>query len=136
MHPNPSLPAQESAARGAAMTTALSAMLDRVKGSREALPLMAALERSLQTQGLSAIDNASHSVLARIAGQLATLPAAPQDSAMLDLQTYLLDRLTPPAPAAAAASAPVFVSTDALEVSEGSLTDFMAVQEAARARST
>ena len=114
--------------RSIGMGRALGAILDRVKGSREVLPLMAALEQTLRTQGLKALDAASMAALSRIASQLSTLPVADDDAPMRDLQGYLLARLSPADPAAAApAFQPSLISTDALEVSAGSLSDFMAI---------
>jgi hypothetical protein len=117
--------------RSIAMGLSLGALLDRVQGSRHALPLMAALEQSLRTVGLKAIDGASMSALSRIASQLSTLPVADDDDALRDLQAYLLARLSPPpAPLEARPGfQPSFISSPSLEVSEGSLSDFMAVEK-------
>lgn len=117
----------EASPRALAMADALGRILDRVKGSREVLPLMAALEQSLRAQGLKSIDSASLGALSRIASQLSTLPVADDDAPMRDLQGYLLHRLSPPADPKPAIFQPSLISSANLEVSEGSFTDFMAM---------
>lgn len=72
------------------MAAALGRMLDRVKGSRDVLLHLAALERSLVRQGLPAVEAASERVLARVCAQLGSLPQVDEDPALHDL----LDRVT------------------------------------------
>lgn len=116
--------------RSIAMSRALGAILDQVKGSREVLPLMAALEQSLLTQGLRAIDAAALPSLSRIASQLSALPVADDDKPMHDLQSYLLARLAPPDTVSPFQSS--LISSATLEVSEGSLSDFMSIVQGTR----
>jgi hypothetical protein len=134
------------------MAGSLSRLLDRVRGSREVLPHLAALESALLQHGLAVLDNASVTVLRRISTQLASLPVADDDAPLQDLQLRLLDameRRTQSTPAAApAANGPStvhgpFVSSvairpgfgdsvigqDKVEVREVSHSAFMAAQQ-------
>lgn len=71
--------------RSRLMAAALGHMLDRVKGSREVLLHLAALEKALARHGLQAVDTASARALARICAQLGSLPHADEDPALHDL---------------------------------------------------
>lgn len=98
------------AARAHAMAGSLSRLLDRVRGSREVLPHLAALESALLQHGLAVLDSASVAVLARISTQLASLPVADDDALLHDLQGRLLDameRRSQPRSAASPSSTPV-----------------------------
>jgi hypothetical protein len=137
-------------ARAHVMAGSLSRLLDRVRGSREVLPHLAALESALLQHGLAVLDNASILVLRRISTQLASLPVADDDAPLQDLQMRLLDamgRRTQSAPAPAAigpstvhgpfvssvATRPGFgdsvIGQDKVEVRELSHSAFMAVQQ-------
>lgn len=97
--------------------------------------MMATLEHILRQQGLPALEAASTTSVSRIATQLATLPVAEDDAAMQDLQEFMLSILSArnQLPAVKAANPPpAFVGTNAIEVSEGSMTDFMRVDQAYR----
>lgn len=114
-------------ARSQAMARSLGAILDRVPGSRDVLPLMAALERSLLTLGIAAVESASTTSLARVATQLATLPVADDDKPMKALQQALLTVMNARSHANGSPQGFLssFVSADKLEVSEASHSDFM-----------
>lgn len=141
-------------ARAQVMAGSLSRLLDRVRGSREVLPHLAALESALQQHGLAVLDNASVTVLRRISTQLASLPVADEDAPLQDLQGRLLEameRRSQSASAPVASGSPVgpstvhgpFVSSvatrpgfgdavigqDKVEVRELSHSDFMAAQQ-------
>jgi len=138
-------------ARAHVMAHSLSRLLDRVRGSREVLPHLAALETALLQRGLAVLDNASVTVLRRISTQLASLPVADDDAPLQDLQLRLLgalERRVESAPVAAPPSGPStvhgpFVSSvasrpgfgdavigqDKVEVRELSHSAFMAAQQ-------
>ncbi len=137
------------------MQASLAALLDQVRGSRAVLPHLAALERALGAQGLSAIDACPQASLARICAQLASLPLPDGDIPLLALQTRLLRalgatagvRATAPVAAGAAAATSVGAATTGvsdfhlpmrfddsrmLSVDEASMTDFDAAMQAQR----
>lgn len=144
-------PMPADAARAQAMAGSLSRLLDRVRGSREVLPHLAALESALLQHGLAVLGNASMPVLARISTQLASLPVADDDTLLQDLQGRLLDAMerrsqprnpTAPAPVPATvhgafvtqtAMRPGFgdsvIGQDKVEVREVSHSAFMAAQQ-------
>lgn len=88
------------------MAMSLKVLLDRVRGAREALPHLAALEPAL-LQGLAWIDTVSLPVLSRICAQLASLPVADSDTPLQDLQARLLAALERRGSPTAAPAAPV-----------------------------
>jgi hypothetical protein len=71
------------------MAHSLQAVLDRVRGAREVLPHLAALENGLLQHGLDAIGRIPPHWLPKICTQLSSLPLPEQDPALQDL----LDRL-------------------------------------------
>lgn len=79
--------------RGRLMGQSLAALLDRVRGAREALPLLAGLEQGLGSRGAAAIEQIALPVRRRICTQLASLPLPPEDAALQDLQDRLLRSL-------------------------------------------
>jgi hypothetical protein len=81
-------PADE-AGRGHAMQQSLRRLLDRVAGSRSALPHLAALESALGQQGLQATDQVSAHSLAKMLAQLRVLPLDPGDGPIQDLLAFL-----------------------------------------------
>lgn len=138
-------------ARAHVMAGSLSRLLDRVRGSREVLPHLAALETALIQRGLAVLDNASVTVLRRISTQLASLPVADDDAPLHDLQLRLLGAMerrvetlpTPEAPPGPSTVHGPFVSSvaprpgfgdsvigqDKVEVRELSHSAFMAAQQ-------
>lgn len=129
VHPPP--PGGTPDARSQAMAKSLGAILDRVSGARDALPLMAALERSLLRLGIGAVESASTTSLTRIASQLATLPVADDDAPMQDLQSRLLAVIGARAHANGSPQGFLssFLTERKLAVSESSLSDFMRATE-------
>jgi hypothetical protein len=90
---SPSTPPAATAvdrARARVMAMSLKVLLDRVRGSREALPHLAALETVLPAQGLGPLDTMSVTTLSRICTQLASLPVGESDAPLQDLQNRLL----------------------------------------------
>ena len=67
------------------MQRSLQALLDRVQGSRAALPHLAALEAALIQHGAGAVSSISQKGLAKIHGQLRVLPLDAADSSIQDL---------------------------------------------------
>lgn len=138
-------------ARAQVMAGSLSRLLDRVRGSREVLPHLAALETALIQRGLAVLDSASVTVLRHISTQLASLPVAEDDAPLHDLQLRLLGAMerrvepipTPEAPAgpstvhgpfvSSVASRPGFgdsvIGQDKVEVRELSHSAFLAAQQ-------
>jgi hypothetical protein len=107
------------------MQASLKSLLDQVRGSREVLPHLAALEISLGKRGLAAIQNLEPRVLGRICSQLSSLPVPKDDAPLLDLLTRLMDALgVPDRPR----QAPTPVVDDSrMMVTEVSHSDFMRV---------
>jgi hypothetical protein len=77
--------------RGRLMQESLTRLLDRVRGSREVLPHLAALEISLGKSGTSVIADIAPHWLAKICSQLSSLPLPAQDPALHDLLSRLMD---------------------------------------------
>lgn len=87
---------QESAAerlRGRLMQQSLTQLLNRVRGARDVLPHLAALENSLGRHGASVIATIPSHGLARICSQLSSLPLPKDDPPLHDLLTRLMDAL-------------------------------------------
>ena len=130
-HAAPSPDAQ----RAGAISGALKALLDPVPGSRKVLTHLAALEVDLRRHGTSVLGKVSTPLLVKIGQELATLPVASDNAPMQDLMGMLLAELD-------ARSGPrrqylsTFDSSEKLEVSEGSHTDFMNVLGASDAKPT
>jgi hypothetical protein len=76
-----------------AMRQALGRLLDQVRGSREVLTHLAALERILKTYGLASFDRMQLSVLERIVAQLGGLPIRPDDRPLQTLMALLSSTL-------------------------------------------
>lgn len=97
-----STPAPDAGAelvRGRLMKASLGALLDQVRGAREALPHLAALEISLGTHGAAAIEAIPERWRARMCAQLGSLPLAEDDAPLLDLRRRLAASLERAAPA-------------------------------------
>jgi hypothetical protein len=91
----PSVPQDPAAERlrGRLMQQSLGQLLDRVRGSREVLPHLAALENSLGRHGTAVIASIPASGLAKICSQLSSLPLPKDDPPLHDLLTRLMDAL-------------------------------------------
>lgn len=112
--------------RGRLMQQSLRRLLDRVRGAREVLPHLAALENSLGKHGLAVIDQVPRHTLAKICSQLSSLPLPEDDPPLNDLLTRLLDMLEGPLPV------PHFEPTEVTEatlvIEDGSHSEFMQLQ--------
>lgn len=114
--------------RGRLMHASLKALLDRVPGSRHALPHLAALENSLGQRGAGAIEAIAPHWRARIHAQLASMPRADDDAPLQDL----LARVARPAGSgrSAAPAAGGFEFERTVVIQEISHSEFMAVAAA------
>lgn len=79
--------------RGRLMAQSLSKLLDRVRGAREVLPHLAALERGLMDKGTPALAGIPRHWLSKICSQLASLPLPGDDPPLHDLLGRLMDAL-------------------------------------------
>ena len=79
--------------RGRLMAFSLGALLDQVRGAREVLPHLAALENALLAQGGVAVDEVPAHWLGKICSQLGSLPIPPDDPPLNDLLGRLMDAL-------------------------------------------
>lgn len=71
--------------RGQLMQMALRQLLNQVRGSRDALPHLAALETALGEKGVAAIAEVPPHWLARMAAQLGSLPIREDDKELNEL---------------------------------------------------
>lgn len=85
------LPANQLRSRQ--MVASLGRLLDRVQGSREVLPHLAALERGLLDDGMEAFDKLQPQWMRRIASQLGSLPLPEDDAPLQDMLHVVMDRL-------------------------------------------
>lgn len=91
--PDPPPPARAepaSVARGRLMAASLGALLDRVRGARDVLPHLAALEHGLRQRGTDAIGRIQPHWLPKICTQLSSLPIPEKDPPLHDLLELLL----------------------------------------------
>ena len=116
----------------------LKALLNRCPGARQVLPHLAGVEQALKTQGLVAFDSLPPRVLQRAATQLESVLAEPVSAPIADLRSRLGVALRNHEKAELAASrraAPSsFLVDEKLQVSEGSVSDFMKVMEESKQR--
>jgi hypothetical protein len=126
--PNPPTVPLDPAAerlRGRLMQQSLGQLLDRVRGSREVLPHLAALESSLGRQGTAVIASIPANALAKICSQLSSLPLPKEDPPLHDLLTRLMDALEATRPTPQFLS--TFVGEDTLVIHDVSHSEFMDV---------
>ncbi|MBL8325311.1 MAG: hypothetical protein JNJ89_10180 [Rubrivivax sp.] len=93
----PAAPLDDDLARGRQMQRSLSGLLDRVRGSRSALPHLAALEAALGHLGVMALEQVQAKSLAKMLAQLRVLPLDAADGPVQDLLALVqraLRRLT------------------------------------------
>ena len=121
---------------GPGMLASLSALLDRVRGSREVLPHLAALENGLARHGAAAVQMIPPKALPRLHSQLISLPLDSSDAALKILRARVAAALeaqraaeAPPAPAGREYLS-TFTGDDRLHVSEVSHSSFLAEIEA------
>lgn len=79
--------------RGRLMQQSLGVLLNRVRGARDVLQYLTALETSLGRHGASVIEDIDVHTLAKICSQLSSLPLPGDDPPLHDLLTRLMDRL-------------------------------------------
>jgi len=79
--------------RGQLMQMALRDLLNQVRGARDALPHLAALERALGQKGISAIAEVPLQWLPRITTQLGSLPIREDDRELNELLRRLTNAL-------------------------------------------
>ena len=128
--PPPSRAAYELPAdrlRGRLMAASLGSLLDRVRGSREVLPHLAALELGLLAEGMAAFNDVQPHWLSRIASQLGSLPLPEDDEPLQDLLHRVMDLLE--SERSALDNVP-FDMERTVVIEEMSHTDFMAVTRA------
>ncbi len=113
--------------RSRLMAASLGSLLDRVRGSREVLPHLAALERGLHTDGMAAFMKVQPHWLRRIASQLGSLPLPDDDTPLQDLLHHVMDLLE--SERSALDNVP-FDMERTVVIEEMSHTDFMAVARA------
>jgi hypothetical protein len=109
------------------MRQSLSALLERVPGSRSAFPHLAALEVALNRQGSAVIASISRAALVKICSQLSSLPLPPQDRPLQMLLGRLMDALEALQPQPTYPSN--FLTESRLMVAEASYTDFAAASD-------
>lgn len=121
--------------RGKLMQASLKSLLDQVRGARDALPHLAALERALLAQGPAAVDAMPHAMLARIYSQLSSLPLPQDDLPLQDLVSRMKEALArerapaPSRPPALWAEDPDLDMTRTVVIQEISHSEFMAVAD-------
>ncbi len=110
--------------RGRLMQCSLRLLLDRVPGSRAALPYLAALEGALALQGASAVQGISQKGLTKIHSQLHVLPLDPADTSIHDLLALVQRALRHQATQQTHQLSP-FDPQSTVVITEGSETDFL-----------
>lgn len=126
--PNPPSAPQDPAAdrlRGRLMQHSLTQLLNRVRGAREVLPHLAALENSLGRHGPAVITTIPGHSLAKICSQLSSLPLPKDDPPLHDLLTRLMDALEDTRPTPKFLS--TFVGESTLVIEDVSHSEFMDV---------
>jgi hypothetical protein len=134
---NPAAAARETQARTAAeesldlMRAELTGLLDKHKASRRTLPHLAGLERALKTRGAAAFGKLSERVLSQALHQLEALMTTRGGTGLADLRARLVVAVTAiervEAAKARDAGPTSFLADHKLQVSEGSITDFMRI---------
>lgn len=107
------------------MRRSLQALLDRVNGSRVALPHLAALESALSEHGAGAIEGISPRGLTKIHAQLRVLPLDPADGSIQDLLARVERALKPGRPDAQTHQLSPFDPESTVVITEGSHSDFI-----------
>lgn len=118
--------------RGRLMQRSLQALLDRVGGSRAALPHLAALEVALIRHGAGAVAGISQKGLAKIHGQLRILPLDPADGSIQDLLALVQRSLRQQARQQQTHQLSPHDPQSTVVITEGSESDFMNALNEAR----
>lgn len=111
--------------RGRLMQRSLQSLLDRVPGSRAALPHLGALEVALIQHGAATVSAISQKVLAKILGQLRVLPLDPADGSIQDLLALVQRSLRQQARQQQTHQLSPHDPQSTVIISEGSESDFM-----------
>lgn len=118
--------------RGQLMQMALRDLLDQVRGARDALPHLAALEKALGDKGMTAIADVPAHWLPKITSQLGGLPICSDDHELNELLRRLTNALQ--AQQEPRVDGPRFLSDlqgdDHIEVNEVSHSEFTALLDA------
>lgn len=118
--------------RGRLMQRAIGALFNQVRGSREVMPHLAALELGLGEHGVDgALAAVQPQFLQKIFSQLRVLPIPPDDAVLGDLIKRVQRELRRHASAETHQLAP-FDPEATVVITEGSHTDFMNALQAAR----
>ena len=120
--------------RGRLMQRSLQALLDRVHGSRTALPHLAALEVALIHQGADAVAEISQKVLSKIHVQLRILPLDPADGPIQDLVALVQRHMRVRARTQETHQLSPHDPQSTVVITEGSESDFMNALADARGR--
>jgi hypothetical protein len=125
-------PAAGDMLRGRMMQRSLQALLDRVQGSRAALPHLAALEVALIQHGAGAVAGISQKGLAKIHGQMRILPLDPSDGSIQDLLALVQRSLRQQARQQQTHQLSPHDPQSTVVISEGSESDFINALNEAR----
>jgi len=117
--------------RGRLMQRSLRVLLDQVRGSREALPHLAALEAALGGRGTAAIELIPVQFIGKVFRQLRVLPLPDDDAALQDLIVRLQRAMRQGRPASTYQLSP-FDPEATVVITEGSHSDFMDALDQAR----
>jgi hypothetical protein len=116
----------------AAMCRELGALLDAVPASRRVMQHLAVLEQALKLHGLNGLTKLPEAVLVKAHGQLSKLPLTSAHQALPRLLSLLSVQEPPPSRDDTHPQQGSFVSSflteEKLQVSEGSLSDFVRLQ--------
>ena len=119
--------------------TKLKELLDHCPGARDVLPHLAGVERALKAEGLAAFGSLPPRVLERAAAQLESVLAEPVGAGLAELRSRIVvaleDHERKQLAVSRRAAPSSFLTDDKLQVSESSVSDFMAVVEEAKRRS-
>lgn len=119
--------------RGRMMASSLRALLDQVRGSRQAMPHLAALEAALMQKGAGCIERIPPHQLARMHNQLRVLPVSEHDAALMELHERMLRARGVEAPQQQTMHIAPFDPEATVVISEGSHSEFMNALEESRA---
>lgn len=128
----PPEPSASDLLRGRLMQRSLQTLLDRVQGSRTALPHLAALEAALSQLGAGAVASISQKGLAKIHSQLRVLPLDAADGSIQDLLALVQRALRQQARQQQTLQLSPNDPQSTVVIIEGSETDFMNALDEAR----
>ncbi|MCC6851279.1 MAG: hypothetical protein GX886_16880 [Comamonadaceae bacterium] len=118
--------------RGRLMQRSLRALLDQVRGARDVLPHLAALEGALGEQGAAAVERIPLQFVGKVFRQLRVLPLPEDDAPLQDLVARLQHALRQAGPATTHRLSP-FDPEATVVIMEGSHSDFMDALRRSRA---